>query len=191
MKIKFTQINTISNYVSFSRVLLGIPIYFYVSQINEITNAREILIGLYIAAYITDILDGFLARKFNQISELGKIIDPLADKLLVIMIVSYLYIFNIIPPIYFWIIILRDLIIFAGGIFVSKKIGKVLPSDYLGKATVLTIGFFIIAVTANLNSGSLLYQVLYYGSLLLSFASVINYGLRGMKEIKRETNGDI
>ncbi|MCP5064306.1 MAG: hypothetical protein GY936_17845, partial [Ignavibacteriae bacterium] len=125
MRIKFQQINTISNYVSFSRVLLGIPIYIYVSQINEIENARNILIGLYIAAYITDILDGFLARKLNQISELGKIIDPLADKILVIMIVSYLYIFNIIPPIYFWIIVLRDLIIFAGGIIVSKKIGKV------------------------------------------------------------------
>jgi CDP-diacylglycerol--glycerol-3-phosphate 3-phosphatidyltransferase len=191
MKIKFTQINTISNYVSFSRVLLGIPIYFYVSQINEIINARDILIGLYIVPYITDILDAYLARKLNQISELGKIIDPLADKILVIMIVSFLYSFNIIPPIYFWIIILRDLIIFAGGIFVSKKIGKVLPSDYLGKATVLTIGFFIIAVTANLNSMSIFYQALYYGSLLLSFASVINYGLRGMKEIKRETNGDI
>ncbi|MEE9430352.1 MAG: CDP-alcohol phosphatidyltransferase family protein [Melioribacteraceae bacterium] len=191
MRIQFKQINTISNYVSFSRVLLAIPIYFYISQINEIANARNILIALYITAYITDLLDGYLARKLNQISELGKIIDPLADKILVIMIVSYLYIFNIIPPIYFWIIILRDLIIFVGGIFVSKKIGKVLPSDYLGKATVLTIGFFVIAVTANLNSGSILYQALYYGSLLLSFASVINYGLRGMKEIKRETNGDI
>ncbi|MCP5062881.1 MAG: hypothetical protein GY936_10495, partial [Ignavibacteriae bacterium] len=113
------------------------------------------------------------------------------DKILVIMIVSYLYIFNIIPPIYFWIIVLRDLIIFAGGIIVSKKIGKVLPSDYLGKATVFSIGIFIIAVTANLESGSMLYSVLYYGSLLMSFASVINYGLRGMKEIKRETNGNI
>jgi len=191
MKIKFTQVNTISNYVSFSRVLLGIPIFYYISQINEIVNARNILIGLYIGAYITDILDGFLARKLNQISELGKIIDPLADKILVIMIVSYLYIYNIIPPVYFWIIVFRDLIIFAGGIFVSKKIGRVLPSDYLGKGTVLSIGLFIIAVTTNLNSGSMVYLVLYYGSLLLSFASVINYGLRGMKEIKQETNGNI
>ncbi len=105
-----------------------------------IPEARYILLSLYILVYLTDIADGYFARKFNQISELGKIIDPLADKILVILVVAYLYYYEIIPAYYFWIIILRDLIIFIGGIIVSKKIGKVLPSNYLGKATVLSIG---------------------------------------------------
>jgi CDP-diacylglycerol--glycerol-3-phosphate 3-phosphatidyltransferase len=184
MNIKISQINTLSNYISFSRILLAIPIYYFVSNIESVENSRVILVLLYILAYITDLLDGYFARKNNEITELGKIIDPLADKLLVIMIVTYLYYFKIIPQYYFWIIILRDLIIFIGGIFVSNKIGKVLPSNYLGKGTVFSIGLFIIAVTVGLDSGSIIYNLLLYGSIILSFASVISYGYRAFNEIK-------
>ena len=185
MKIQIKQINTLSNYISFSRIILAVPIYYFVSNIEDIPNSRIILILLFILAYITDLLDGYFARKNNEITELGKIIDPLADKILVIMIVTYYYCFNLIPEFYFLIIILRDLIIFIGGIFVSNKIGKVLPSNYLGKGTVLSIGLFIIAVTVGLDKGSIIYQILFYGSIILSFSSVFSYGYRAFNEIKR------
>ncbi|MCB0751174.1 MAG: CDP-alcohol phosphatidyltransferase family protein, partial [Ignavibacteriae bacterium] len=151
-------------------------------------GARWYLFTLYILVYFTDILDGYLARKLNQVSELGKIIDPLADKILVILVVIYLYYFDLIPAIYFWIIVLRDLIIFTGGIFVSKKIGFVLPSNYLGKATVFSIGIFIIFVTLGFNSNDIVYKVFYIISIGLSFASVVSYGARGFKEIKKVNN---
>lgn len=185
MKIQIKKINTYSNYISFLRILLGIPIFYFVSNINEIEGARYILVGFYMLAYLTDILDGYLARKLNEISELGKIIDPLADKVLVIMIVIYLYYFEIIPSYYFWIVVLRDLVIFTGGIFVSKKIGYVLPSNYLGKGTVLSIGIFIIIVTLGYTYGDVLYEIFHHMSIVLSFASVISYGIRGYKEVKK------
>ncbi len=185
MKISISKITTLSNYISFSRILLAIPIFYYVSKIEVIPNARIILIALYIIAYITDILDGYFARKNNEITELGKIIDPLADKILVILIVTYLYIYKIIPEYYFWIIIFRDLLIFIGGIFVSNKIGKVLPSNYLGKGTVFTIGLFIIVATLDLDKNNFIYLILLYGSIVLSISSVISYGSRAFKEIKR------
>lgn len=188
MKITFKKINTVSNYISFSRVLLGIPIFIFVSNINTIEGARYILVALYFLAYLTDIADGYFARKFNEVSELGKIVDPLADKLLVFLVVSYLYYYSIIPAYYFWIIVSRDLIIFIGGIFVSRKIGMVLPSNYLGKATVLCIGFYIIVVTLGINEANFLHIVFFYGSLILSFASVISYGLRGFKEVQKVNN---
>lgn len=188
MKIQIKKIYTVSNFISFIRILLAIPIFIFVSKINSIEGARYYLLSLYTFAYLTDIADGYFARKFNEITELGKIIDPLADKILVILVVLYLYYYEIIPAIYFWIIILRDIIIFTGGIFVSKKIGVVLPSNYLGKITVLSIGFFIIIVTLGVDKNNLFYMVFYYGSLLLSFASVISYGLRGIKELKKVNN---
>ncbi len=191
MKIQIKQINTFSNYISLSRILLAIPIYYFVSNIEAIEHSRIILLVLYILAYITDLLDGYFARRNNEITELGKIIDPLADKILVIMIVTYLYYFNLLPSYYFWIIILRDLIIFTGGIFVSNKLGKVLPSNYFGKFTVFSIGLFIIAVTIGLNPENLVYYILLNGSIILSFGSVISYGLRAFNEIKRNKDGII
>lgn len=188
MKIEFKKLYTLSNFISFLRILLAIPIFYYVSNITEITGARYILLFLYFLAYLSDIADGFFARKFNQISELGKIIDPLADKILVILVVAYLYYYEIIPGFYFWIIILRDVIIFMGGIFVSKKIGKVLPSNYLGKATVLSIGLFIIFVTIGVTINQLTYQIFLWLSVILSFASIILYGYRGFQEVKKVNN---
>lgn len=188
MKIQFKKIHTVSNYISFSRILLSIPIFYYISNIENIEGARFILFGFYILAYITDLLDGYFARKFNQISELGKIIDPLADKILVTLVVLYLFYFNFIPAHYFWIIVLRDLFIFTGGIFVTKKIGWVLPSNYLGKATVFSIGIFIIFVTIGFNSSDFVYQFFYFISIGLSFLSVLSYGIRAFKEIKKVNN---
>lgn len=188
MKLELNKIYTLSNFISLLRIILAIPIFYYVSNINEIMGARYILLSLYICAFITDVADGYFARKFNQVSELGKIVDPLADKILVILVISYLYYFNIIQPFYFWIIILRDVIIFCGGIIISKRIGKVLPSNYLGKGTVLSIGVFIIIVTLGVTSDQLLYQIFIWFSILLSFASVIAYGYRGFQEVKKVNN---
>lgn len=188
MKLEFKKIYTFSNFISFARILLAIPIFYYISNISEISGARYILFSLYILVYLTDIADGYFARKFNQVSELGKIIDPLADKILVILVVAYLYYYEILPGYYFWIIILRDVIIFTGGIIVSKKIGKVLPSNYLGKATVLSIGLFIILVTLGVTNNQILYQIFLWLSILLSFASVIFYGIRGYQEVNKVRN---
>lgn len=185
MKIKLQKINTFSNYISFFRVLLAIPIFVFVSNINEIDGARYYLVSLYFFAFLTDIADGYFARKFNEVSELGKIIDPLADKILVFLVAAYLFYFEIIPAFYFYIVIIRDIVIFIGGFFVAKKIGKVLPSNYLGKFTVLVIGFFIITATLGVSTDNIFYIIFFYGSLVLCFASLISYGIRGYQEIKK------
>jgi len=188
MKITFQKISTLSNYISFVRILLAIPIFIFVRNIESISGARYILVALYFLAFLTDIADGYFARKFNEVSELGKIIDPLADKILVFLVVTYLYYYSLIPGYYFWIIILRDIIIFLGGVFISQKVGKVLPSNYLGKATVLSIGFYIIIVTLDLRESNIIYYLFFYGSIILSFVSVIVYGIRGFQEIKKAKN---
>ncbi len=73
---------TLPNWITFSR-LLGIPFIIYGLQ-NPTSQARWICFTIFVVAAATDWLDGYLARKLNQVSDLGKFLDPLVDKLLVL-----------------------------------------------------------------------------------------------------------
>jgi CDP-diacylglycerol---glycerol-3-phosphate 3-phosphatidyltransferase len=72
----------IPNTITFSRIL-GIPFILYLLQ-NPTTQSRWICLGIFLICALTDWLDGYLARKLNQITDLGKFLDPLVDKLLVL-----------------------------------------------------------------------------------------------------------
>jgi CDP-diacylglycerol--glycerol-3-phosphate 3-phosphatidyltransferase len=148
------------------------------------------LVLIFIAS-ISDLLDGYIARRKNLISEFGKIIDPLADKVCVILIITQLYLLGEIISIYFWIIVGRDVIIFIGGIIVSKKIGKVLPSNLLGKITVITIGIFIIITVIDLSKTNFLYHFFFYLSIIMSVLSVFGYGLRALEVLRWNKNETI
>ena len=184
MKLNYTELLKTSNLISILRILLVFPTAYYLSKINENDSYRIIVILFFVGAYITDLLDGFIARKFNQITEFGKIIDPLADKVFVTMIVLQLFWMDEIPTYYFWIIIFRDVIIFLGGIYVSNVIGKVLPSNLLGKITVASIASFLLVVVGGGHEISWLYNMFLYISIFLSFASVLGYGVRAYENIK-------
>ncbi|MBO3460272.1 CDP-diacylglycerol--glycerol-3-phosphate 3-phosphatidyltransferase [Aetokthonos hydrillicola Thurmond2011] len=73
---------TLPNWITFSR-LLGIPFLLYGLH-NPTPESRLVCLAIFLVAALTDWLDGYLARKLNQISDLGKFLDPLVDKLLVL-----------------------------------------------------------------------------------------------------------
>lgn len=111
--------------------------------------------GNYLLAFIiftisglTDILDGFIARKFNLISNFGKLMDPLADKLTQIALLSALVLQNIIPVWILLVVLLKELIMVIGASFLYGK-SVVVYSRWYGKlATVL---FYIAIVTSLLT----------------------------------------
>ena len=149
--------------------------------------ARYSVAAIGIFAAVTDILDGYLARKLNQITEFGKVIDPLADKVLVVFVVLNLFFQGEIPDYYFYMILARDVLILIGGLVVSKKLGKVLPSDYIGKATVLAISFVLLMILLNVDRQSLPYLLLYYLSIILIFISLGNYIIKAVKVLSKKT----
>ena len=100
MNIKFKEIHTKSNYLSLFRLLLAIPFFILIDHINEDFSYRIIIVALMAFGVFTDIADGWLARKYNEITEIGKIIDPLADKVAIGVIVIKLYLINEIPDFY-------------------------------------------------------------------------------------------
>ncbi len=185
--MNFKNIFNVSNSLSFIRLLLILPAWIAFNNFDKIQSGY-IVAAIGIFAAITDILDGYLARKLNQITEFGKIIDPLADKILVVYIVLNLFLIGEIPDYYFYMIVARDALILTGGLIVSKKLGKVLPSDYVGKATVLAISFFLLMILLNIDKESIAYIFLYYLSIILIFISLINYIIKAVKALSIKQN---
>jgi cardiolipin synthase (CMP-forming) len=184
MNFKIRDVLTISNLLSLFRLLLSIPVFYFLNYINLSFNYRLIVVGIILVALATDFLDGYFARKRNEITEFGKIIDPLADKVLVAVTVLQMYFINEIPAYFFYIIILRDILIFFSGIYITTKIKRVLPSNLLGKITVVVIGLFILAVLLDCEYYFKFgYYSLMYLSIGLSFASVIGYGIRAKETL--------
>ena len=182
--IERNKILTISNSLSFFRLLLAIPIWYSLNHFQNETY-RTIIFILCVVAAITDYLDGYVARKRNEITELGKIIDPLADKILVGIIAIKLYMIGELSGYFFLIIVLRDVIIFIGGILISLKLKKVLSSNLLGKITVTMIGFVFLMVIAGINKSSIPFTGVYYISIFLIYISLLAYVIRASEFLKR------
>ncbi len=73
---------TLPNWITFSR-LLGVPFLLY-GLYNPTPEAKWVCLTIFLIAALTDWLDGYLARKLNQVTDLGKFLDPLVDKFLVL-----------------------------------------------------------------------------------------------------------
>ena len=104
-------------------------------------------ISIYVLASITDILDGYIARKYNQITEFGKILDPLADKLLQFTAIIALWALGIIPvwipPIFF----LKEVLMGLGCIKLLKK-DIIVPSKWFGKLSTVLL-FLAISLSVR------------------------------------------
>ncbi|HYM20018.1 MAG TPA: CDP-alcohol phosphatidyltransferase family protein [Candidatus Kapabacteria bacterium] len=136
------RILTLSNSISFLRVLLAAPTVLFFLNGNYPATA-----ALMAFAYITDIADGFIARKTNTISEFGKAIDPIADKIFVAAIVVAMVTKGMVPLWFVLLVIGKDIATLIGAIILRKKIDAIPPSNYWGKAAILaTIIVLFLAV---------------------------------------------
>lgn len=185
MKYSIEEIATPSNFLSLLRLVMAIPLWYLFDYLG-VSGMRIIIFSVCVFAALTDILDGYFARKLNQVTEFGKIIDPLADKIAVAAIIIKLFIIGEITLYYFLMIIVRDVLIFAGGIFVSQRIGKVLPSNVLGKITVINIGIVILLIVLGIPKDSFIFLSLYGLSIILIVVSFIAYIIRAKEFLKRK-----
>lgn len=175
---------TVSNFLSITRLLIAFPLWFLLDDTE--TDSRLLIIILALTAIVTDYLDGYIARRRNEITELGKIIDPVADKSVVGVVVIKLFLMGRIPDYFFYIVLGRDVLIFLGGILLSSKLGNVLPSNMLGKITVTVLAFLLLLIILNYNQSSLLFKGIYLTTLLLIIASFIAYIIRAIEFVKQK-----
>jgi CDP-diacylglycerol--glycerol-3-phosphate 3-phosphatidyltransferase len=176
---------TVSNLLSLARLMLVIPVWFFIDNFPD-QNFRYLVIAAGIFAVITDVLDGYLARRLNEITEFGKIIDPLADKILIGFVILRLFLLGEIPAYYFFMIVGRDLFILIGGLLIAYKTKYVLPSDYLGKATVIAISIVMLMIILNLDGNSIYFNLFYYLSIGLIIVSFSNYTYKAIQTITKK-----
>jgi len=117
-----------------------------------ISRNYTVAILLYVLASITDVLDGYIARKYNMITKLGKILDPMADKLLQFSALVGLWVVGIIP---FWITViffLKEIFMGLGAIKLLRNKDVVVPSKWFGKMSTV---FFFVAIVFSMLSENL------------------------------------
>jgi CDP-diacylglycerol--glycerol-3-phosphate 3-phosphatidyltransferase len=167
---------TISNILSCSRIVLLAPLaYCLFSEFedNRLWAAAVLLVGA-----LTDFLDGYFARRFHEVSEFGKIIDPLADKIAVGAIAVFLVMLDAIPMWYVAVALLRDALIVAGGLYIQKKKSIIAQSNLPGKLAVsFTALFLLLSVVPTESLEGFRMFVLWF-SILLMIISLIIYGQR-------------
>lgn len=132
------KIFTLPNFISFIRLLM-IPI-FLVLLFHDLNLAATLLFAI---AASTDWVDGQLARRTNQVSRLGQLLDPAVDRLLMIAGVAGLFFIGRLPLWIILFVLIRDLILLVGGGYFLKRYHVRVPVIYLGKVatTLLYIGF--------------------------------------------------
>lgn len=160
MEFKFN----ISNNISILRIALSFPLAYYLIQGNT-----SVVIVIGILAFLSDYLDGYFARSRGEITDFGKVLDPLADKLFfgtaaVIMIVQ-----GLIPTYLAVIIVARDILIFLGGIYVKNKTGVVMASNLVGKGAVNIAAIVLIGILLNIDG---FYT---YGSVIAASVFVLSF----------------
>jgi cardiolipin synthase (CMP-forming) len=123
----------ISNVLTFIRLLLVplFPLAFFSSH----PQGRLIALGIFVIAGFTDFLDGYIARRFHTITQLGTLLDPLADKLMLLMVLVTLWINGTLPVWIVVILILKETFMIVAGAYLYLRKGKfVIPSNYFGKS---------------------------------------------------------
>lgn len=142
-----TNLLNLPNTVTLSR-LLGIPALFWLLDAPT-ADERWIAVIIFILISVTDWLDGYLARRFNQVTDFGKILDPLVDKLMVVAPLLILIGLDQLPAWGVFIIIAREL--FIAGWRASQS--TVSGANMLGKAKTVSQIVAIALLIAPLPSG--------------------------------------
>jgi CDP-diacylglycerol--glycerol-3-phosphate 3-phosphatidyltransferase len=138
------RVFTLSNLISFSRFLVAIPVIYLHIQNDYQYDATIIVLILY--AGISDYLDGLVARKTNTVSEVGKMIDPISDKLCAAALFIYTVWLGWVPLWFLILNVFRDSFIMIGSSFIKIKYGKVAMSILSGKIAVNVLALYWLAV---------------------------------------------
>jgi len=157
---------TVSNIITISR-LVSLPFIVYFL----LNDQRLVAFYIMLVSLLSDGLDGYLARKLNQESRLGRFLDPLCDKIfLATVLITLLYI-RAVPLWIVIVIVFRDFLILLGSYFLLKDKTVVEPSNTFGKITGFAFGSMILAFTIGWNTiGSIF---MYLSIPLMTIAFVI------------------
>lgn len=167
------------NLVTFSRLLLSIPFLILL----EFTGWELVAMWIFVVASLTDWVDGYLARRLNQVTELGKLLDPLVDKVLVTGALVALASRGVVPAWSVTAVLFREFLV-TGLRAVEASRGVIIPAAWLGKVKAAVQMIAIVVLLWSLDpSGralrsdfiAMLAIVSYWVGVALTMASGVQY----------------
>jgi len=168
-----SRIWTISNILSLSRVLLILPLAYCL--LADVQNKRTWAALIIVAAALTDFLDGYVARLRHEVSEVGKIIDPLADKLCIGAVALILLWAGDLSLWYVLVVVLRDLLILFGGVYIRRKKKIIAQSNWPGKFAASSVALVLLLSVAQVPNLESLRQFVIWMSVALMAFSLLSY----------------
>ena len=166
-------------------IMVPFFVFFMLTDVGGEAN-KWIALILFCVASLTDMLDGKIARKYNLTTKLGKILDPLGDKLMSFSALVAIMLDGVVPLWTVGALLVKELLMAVGGLFMYRKEKDVMPSNYFGKAA--TVVFFIVcmiliifrSIPAKVATGMISV------ALALSFLALITYIIKFLKFMKKE-----
>ncbi len=169
---------TTANKITIFRVAL-IPVFLFLAYTDRMPAA----FAVFVLASLSDMLDGYVARHYNQITNFGKFMDPLADKLLVCSALICLIELHKIPAWVVLVIIAREFIV-SGFRLVAVDQGVVIAASMWGKIKTTVQMIMIILMLADLPQLAIITQIAMWAALVLTVVSLIDYVVKNRAVIK-------
>ena len=172
------------NILTMLRLLL-IPIYWVLMMVRDNETAALIV---FVTASITDLLDGYIARHFNQVTDWGKLFDPLADKLMVVSVMMTLVLKGAVPLIILIIIGIKEIIMVAGAAcMLRRKI--VVYSKPVGKTAQFTMVAGMILTFFRHNFSAPFHVYILWLATALTLSAMVYYRLACIRALGGHDQG--
>ncbi len=172
------------NKLTMFRVIL-IPVFVVFMLMDITAHDKWIALAVFIIASLTDLLDGKIARKYNLVTNFGKFMDPLADKLLVCSALICLVALERIPAWIVIVIIAREFII-SGFRLIAADNGVVIAASYWGKFKTTFQMVMICLMIADIEALLIVTSVVMWIALALTVISLIDYLMKN-KDVMKDT----
>ena len=161
-------------------IMIPFFVFFLLWQNGENRTFRMIALALFIIASLTDLLDGKIARKYNLVTNFGKFMDPLADKLLVCSALICLIELNALPAWMVIVIISREFII-SGFRLIASDNGVVIAASYWGKFKTTFQMVSVVLLILDIPALAFVTTICVWIALLLTIVSLVDYIYKNRK----------
>ena len=174
-KIKQEKILNVPNVLTMARIA-ALPFVIW----RFMAGDRYGALAIYVLVVLTDVVDGFIARKYNKITNFGKLMDPLADKLLLLTMLILFCIEGTLPVWIVALVIIKELAMIAGGCFALSR-GIVVHALPIGKAATVAFALAVISLLLHWTQASQILMVIAVALMLCALCYYLYNLVRMMR----------